>query len=315
MRAIRVWLLFLLATACGGAQQQVQEKEFTVAASFNPIKECSTTAFGRFVRGVTCPSAELLFWSRELPADQMLLGLKTLLAAYGHTTEDRTLQINGRDAPAITYQVGSGDSPLLSSYALALDAPEGGSIEVQCFQRNGSVKPKRCVSLVDAFISQGLLRGEWPAVLARMPRKEPIVVDVAGRQIRLPSSCDELSLFDVDCHEGHVTVHRLERAEQLGQVLDAHLAATRDDTIKRERVLPCVVEGLAAECDVREYRLPFGDTRYMLSAAVTVRDTPLFVSCDARRSRIGEPPGAVCIQLFVFEEGVLEARDPEDEGQ
>jgi hypothetical protein len=316
MRAINVVfaLLGCALLSCGGSKQAVKEQNFGVAASFNPVKECTTRVYGRYVRGASCPNAELLFISREPSADVQLAGLRSQLHVYGHPTEDRSLRINGRDVPTLFYAVGPPEAPVMASYAFALPGPNGtDSIEVQCFQRKESIQPKRCSVLVDSFISQGIQRGEWPSVLGRAAQGQAIQLDVASREVRLPTSCDELGLFDVDCKEGHVGAHQLGSEAELATTLAGHLAATRDDTIKRERELDCTVEGVKTTCNVREYRLSFGDLRFMFSAATLVRDVPLFITCDAPLSKMGLPPGPICSQFFAFEDGVLTKEEPEEE--
>jgi hypothetical protein len=40
---------------------------------------------------------------------------------------------------------------------------------------------------------------------------------------------------------------------------------------------------------------------------------PLFITCDAMRSKMGLPPGPICTQFFSFPEGELLREEPEVE--
>lgn len=306
-RVSTITLLLALFAGCGGGEKKVSEHAFTVASGFNPIKECSTTSFGRFVRGASCPMAELLFISREPAPQVMLASMRAELTLLGMHPEERSLRINGRDQEALSVLYGTEEQPIVSSLATVLAIPgSSDSIEVQCYATDKRIDPKRCSSLLDSFIEQGLLRGEWPSVLNQAPARRSIEFNVAGHAVMLPGSCDELGLFDVDCPEGHVQMHILETPDQLQTSLGALLTHSKDETLALERELDCVVEGLPTRCSVRRFRLPYGDALHVYHAALTIRSVPTLLSCTTKQSRSGDLlPGALCSRFFAFDEGVL----------
>jgi hypothetical protein len=285
----------------------VREEEFVVAGGFDPVKECETTRFGRFVRAVRCPNAELMFISRAPRSQEVLRNMNARLTRSGFGVEPRALRVNGVDVPTLWLRLGPEDKPRVTTLIAALDVPGASdSIEVQCFRRDDAIQPARCASLLEAFVKQGLLNGEWPRSLAQIDAHGPIHFDVAGRDLLLPGSCDELGLFDVECQEGHVQMTPLQSAPQIPHALSAELALTRDETLALERVIPCRVEGLQTDCVVRRYELPFGDMLHVYYAALEVRGVPLLFVCDTRQSRVTLLPGGMCQQFFSFAEGDLE---------
>jgi len=301
------WLLLALAPACGSSEKPAREHAFTVASSFNPIKECSTTSFGRFVRGATCPMADLLFISREPAPQVMLASMRAELTLLGLHADERSLRVNGRDIEALWMLYGGEEKPIVSSLATVLSVPgSSDSIEVQCYAKARRIEAKHCATLLDAFIEQGLLRGEWPSVLNQAPARRSIEFDVAGHAVLLPGSCDELGLFEVDCPEGHVQMHILESPDQLSLALGALLKQRKDETLALEREIECVVEGLPTNCVVRRFRLPYGDALHVYQAALTIRGIPTLLTCETKQSRSGDLlPGALCGRFFGFNQGSL----------
>jgi len=303
---VALWAL-CSAQACGASKEPVVERDFVVANSFNPVKECQTTSFGRFVRGASCPSAELLFISREPSPEVLVASMRKELQSLGQTVETRSLRVNGRDLEALSVAYGPAEKPVVSSLATALALPgSSDSIEVQCFSKERPIDPKRCSSLLDAFIQQGLLRGEWPSVLAQASGRRAIQFDVAGHDVLLPSTCDELGVFDVDCPDGHIQLHMLGSRDQLQPAMKAVLTQKADATLVLEREIECAVEGLPTMCVVRKSRLPFGDWLHSYTAALDVRGVPLLIACDTRASRSSLLPGAVCSRVISFADGALE---------
>lgn len=306
------WVLMLWAAlallACGKTEPPpVTERAFVVAAGFNPVKECQTTSFGRYVRGASCPGAELLFISRAPAPKVWLEHMRSELVRLGQTVEARSLLVNGQEHDALSITYGPIERPIVSTLVTTLAMPGAtDSIEVQCFARERPIDPKRCRSLLDSFIEQGLLRGEWPSVLAQAAARRSIQFNMAGREVLLPSDCDELGLFDVDCSDGHVQMYILERPDQLQPALSALLAHRRNETLLLEREIPCAVDGLPTQCIVRKSRLPFGDELHAYHAALPIRGIPVLVACETKRSRATLLPGALCSRFFSFELGALD---------
>ncbi len=309
LRAMLVCWAMLACWACGSsAPPPVKEHAFVVAASFNPVKECETTSFGRYVRGASCPGAELLFISRPASPEVTLQSMRAELSSLGQEVQTRSLLINGKEWETISVSYGPGEQPIVSSLATVLPMAGAGSsdsVEVQCFAQKRLIDPKRCRSLLESFIAQGLLRGEWPSVLAQSDARRSIAFDVAGREVLLPSQCDELGLFDVDCPEGHVQMHILAASAQLPSASKALLAQRANATLALERELDCMVDGFPARCIVRRFRLPYGDELHTYHAALELRGMPLLISCEARRSHAPILPGSLCSRFFAFEDGVL----------
>ncbi len=309
------WVIgaWLVVSACGASEKDVREPVFSVAASFNPVKECETTSFGRYVRGASCPGVSMLFVSREPSPSEMLANLRSDLRVLGQPSEARMLRVNGREQEAIAFTYGPPDSPTVQGLTTVLAVPgSGDSIEVQCYATKRLIDPKRCSTLLDAFIEQGLLRGEWPSVLSQSAARRAIHFDLAGHEVLLPGSCDTLGVFDVDCPEGHVQMHLLTGAEQLAPALRARLNQQQAPTLTLEREIPCAVDGLSTQCVVRKYRLPYGDWLHAYHAALDVRGTPVLLSCDTRASFSEILPGPMCARFFRFAVGALaEPETPE----
>lgn len=295
------------ASACGAAKEAVTEHAFVVAKSFNPVKECRTTNFGRFVRGASCPFAELLFISREPAAEVLVANLRKELQLLGQTVETRSLHVNGHDLETLSVAYGSAEKTAVWSLTTAIALPgSSDSIEVQCFSKERPVDPKRCSTLLDSFIEQGLLRGEWPSVLSQTSARRAIEFDVAGHVVLLPSNCDELGVFNVDCPDGHLVLHMLGNREAMQPAMRALLAQSADATLVLERDIECAVEGLPTMCVVRKSRLPFGDWLHSYVAALEIRGVPSLLACDTRASRSSLLPGDVCSRVFAFAAGALD---------
>ncbi len=303
---LALWAM-LSALSCGSNEPPpVSEHAFVVAAGFNPVKECETTSFGRYVRGAACPGAELLFISRAPSPEAILKSIRAELTALGQPSETRSLFINGKNIDAISRFYGSPDKPIISSLTTVLAIPgSSDSIEVQCYAAQRMIDPKRCRALLDSFIEQGLLRGEWPSVLAQSAARRPIKFNVVGHEVLLPSNCDELGLFDVDCPDGHIQMYLLESPNQLETALAGQLAQRANPTLLLERSVECAVEGLPIQCTVRKFRLPFGDELHAYHAALQIRGIPVVMACETKRSRASLLPGALCSRFFGFEPDAL----------
>ena len=308
LRGAWLGLVMLGSLACGKAEPPpVSEHAFVVAAGFNPVKECETTSFGRYVRGAVCPNAELLFISRAPAPAALMQGMREELSALGKVPDLRSLLINGKEQEALSITYGPAEHPFVTSIVTVLEIPGAtDSIEVQCFARERVIDPKRCRSLIDAFIQQGLLRGEWPSVLAQSDARRSVQFNMVGHGILLPSNCDELGLFDMDCPDGHVQMNLLDSAEQLRPALNGQLAQRANATLALERQIGCAIDGLPTMCVVRKFRLPFGDELHVYHAALQVRGVPILLSCEVKRSKASLLPGALCSRFISFEAGVLD---------
>jgi hypothetical protein len=302
----RFSLLLLAIAACGGKAES-EEPVFRAAQGPNPFEICATSTFGRYSRGVRCKDMYVLLVSRDVSPDALLQGTRINLESYGFTPEAFTLRVNGREQPALEYKVGRADKPLMHQFMTALAVPGSGeSIEARCYSYVGEVEPVRCQTVLDGFIQQGLYRGEWPRALATSPPRESLSLDLAGREVRLPSSCSELGPFDIDCQDGHVRVLAADIPEKLPKLLETDLEITRDDTLIGERTVPCSLEGVATTCTLRRSRLPYSDELLGYRATAVVRKQALLVSCDVKKTRATPEPGPICNQFFRFEEGVLQ---------
>jgi hypothetical protein len=296
----------LLAIAACGGKDRVEEPVFRAAEGPNPFEVCETSAFGRYSRGVRCKDMYVLLVSRNVAPEVFLKGTRKTLEAYGFAPDDLPLRVNNREQPAFEFKQGRAEKPLLHQFVTALSVPGSSeSIEARCYSIVGEVEPVRCQTVLDGFIEQGLFRGEWPRSLATSAPRESIHLDVAGRDVRLPSSCTELAPFDFDCQDGHVRMLAAEIPEKLPRLLATDLEITRDDTLIGERSVPCALEGVATTCTLRRSRLPYGDELLSYRATAVVRSQALLVSCDVKKSRATPEPGPICGQFFRFEEGVL----------
>jgi hypothetical protein len=310
----RLAMLLLLASCASQEKPAVLEQSFSTVGGINPLESCSTTEFSRFARGVECNGARLLFVSREPAPDALREHMQKALLSYGFTPAQRSLHVNGRDEPALEYVMGNVNQPVLHVLFTALAMPgTSESIEVQCYGFKERVEAERCQALLDGFIAQGLLRGEWPRSLSQSPRHESLTFDLAGRLVRLPASCSELSPFDIECQDGHVRVFVPNSPDKLAHLLEVDLAVTKDETMTREYTGPCALEGVETTCTLRRSRLPFSDELLSYRAVAMVRRQPVFMSCEVKASRAHPEPGPVCNQFFRFPEGVLNApADPNE---
>lgn len=308
------WALVALA-ACGGSPPKVEESAFSSARAFNPLETCKTTNFSRFARGAQCSGARLLFVSREPSPAELLERARLNLAGYGVEVDPHTLKVNGRDMNTLVYHMGDPAAPTVSAIITAFEVPgTTESIEVQCYAYGEGVDPKRCASLLDGFVAQGLLRGEWPGGLDEADSRDLVVMRVAGREVHLPSSCDELSPYEVDCKQGHVHLLEASEKESLARMREVSLQVTKHESLDREWIAPCLLEGMSAECTIRKYKLPFHDELWAFYATATVRNRPIMLTCDTRKSRVGTPPGPICGQFLLFEGSALEEPPREEEG-
>ena len=301
-----VCVVTLLLSACGGGRSEQPTPQFQTQA-INPLEGCRTTTISRFSRGAECPGAQMLFVSREPPAEELLRGTQATLVAYQYAPVERVLRVNGRDQPTIEYQMGEGDKPALHVLLTAFSLPgTSESIEAQCYAERGLVQPKRCAALLDGFIAQGLLRGDWPRGLSVSQPQEAIPFQVGAHAVRLPSNCYRIGPLDLDCKDGHVRLFVSDMADKLTRMQQVELAATRDDSMIRERVVPCSLEGVPTQCTYRRFRLPYSDELLSFHASALVRGVPVLLSCEVKKSRAQQLPGPICSQFFAFEEGALE---------
>jgi hypothetical protein len=292
--------------ACGGGQKKAPEPAFHTQA-INPLEACRTTTMSRVSRGAECPGANVLFVSRESSADELLRGTQAQLVAYQYAPSERVLKVNGRDQPVLEYQMGEGETPALHVLFTAFSRPYSTeSIEAQCYAEHGLVEPRRCAVLLDGFIAQGLLRGEWPRTLSASQPQESIDFHVGGHTARLPSNCYRIGPLDLDCKDGHLRLFVNDAADKLSRMEQVDLKATRDDSLIRERTVPCTLEGVATTCTFRRFRLPYSDELWSFHASAVVRDVPILLSCEVKKSRANPPPGPICTQFFAFEQGALE---------
>jgi hypothetical protein len=306
MARARFSLAILLALAACGGKQEATEPVFRVAEGPDPFEVCETSAFGRYSRGVRCKDMFVLLVSRDVTPDAFLKGTRINLEAYGFAPDDFPLRVNGKEQPAFEFKQGRAEKPLLHQFVTALAVPGSSeSVEARCYSFAGEVQPVRCQTVLDGFIQQGLFRGEWPRKLGTAAPREAIGFDLAGRVVRLPSSCSELAPFDFDCQDGHLRMFAADIPEKLPKLLAADLEVTRDDTLSGERTAPCALEGVATTCTLRRSRLPYGDELLSYRATAVVRSQALLVSCDVKKSRATPEPGPICGQFFRFEEDAL----------
>jgi hypothetical protein len=130
-------------------------------------------------------------------------------------------------------------------------------------------------------------------------------MNMFGREVKLPGACDELGPFDVDCRQGHVRMLVLENAEQLERAKAADIEAGAEGTLLHDWTTPCSVEGVETTCSVHRYRIPF-DELFVYRAVLVVKDTPLFIACEARKGRSERLPGSICAQFLFFEPEAIE---------
>ena len=306
MARARFSVAVLLAIAACGGKDKVEEPVFRNAEAPNPFEVCETSTFGKYSRGVRCKDMFVLLVSRDAAPDALLKGTRANLEAYGLLPDDFPLRVNNREQPAFEYKLGRVEKPLIHQFVTALAVPGSSeSVEARCYSFVGEVEPVRCQSVLDGFIQQVLFRGEWPRSLATAAPRESLHFDLAGRSVRLPSSCSELAPFDLDCQDGHLRMLAVDIPEKLPKLLAADLELTRDDTLIGERSVPCALEGIATTCTLRRSRLPYGDELLGYRATAVVRSQALLVSCDVKKSRATPEPGPICGQFFRFEEGVL----------
>lgn len=296
----------LLLSACGGSRKAAPEPAFQTQP-FNALEACRTTTISRFARGAECPGAFLLFVSRQPAPEELLRGTQAALLAYQYAATERVLTVNNRDQPVLEYQMGPEDAPALHVFFTAF-AVSGSSesIEAQCYAYDAMVEPKRCAALLDGFISQGLLRGEWPKGLAVSQPQESVAFEIAKRLVRLPAQCYTLGPLDIECKDGHVRLFVSDSADKLARMQQVDLEATRDDSLIAERPVPCTFEGVASTCHMRRFRLPYSDELLSFHASGVVRGTPLLLSCEVRKSLAKPVPGPICGQFFTFDPDVLE---------
>jgi hypothetical protein len=298
--AISLWL-----AACGTAPES-SEPIFRVKEGPNPLETCETRNFGRFTRGVRCKDLHVLLVSRDAPPAALHEGLRINLDARGFAPRVGTLRVNGRDLPALEYSMGTAARPVLHEHIVPLAVPGSSEpIEAHCYSFGGSVDTARCQSVLDGFIAQGLFRGEWPRVLAASAPRESLMLDVVGRQARLPSTCTELAPLDLECEDGHVRMLVPDDAQKLARLLEADLYITRSEPLIGERTVPCALEGVSTTCTLRRSRLPYGDELLSYHATAVVRGQPLLLACDAKKSRANPEPGPICGQFFRFEGDAL----------
>jgi hypothetical protein len=180
------------------------------------------------------------------------------------------------------------------------------SIEAQCYAERGLVEPKRCAHLLDGFIAQGLLRGEWPPGLSVSQPQDPITYQVGAHAVRLPSNCYRIGPLDLDCKDGHVRQFVSDAADKLPRMQQVDLDATRDDSLIGERPVPCMLEGVPTTCVFRRFRLPYSDELYSFHASGVVRGVPILLNCEVKKSRAEPAPGPICSQFLALEVGALE---------
>jgi hypothetical protein len=284
-----------LALSC--AKPPPPAPSFSAARGFDPLEVCTTRSFNRYTRSVTCRDTELLFVSRADAPETLRENKRASLAAYGIPVEDRSLLLGGKDAPALGYHMGPFESPSVSVLFLALAV--GGSqesIDAQCYRLGQPVDPKRCSTLLDAFVNQGLTRGEWPSTLAARDPQVPVTFDLVGREVRLPSNCDDVAPLELECRDGRLKLLVAESADQLPRILQTDLAAS-EGTLLRAWTAPCSVDGVSTTCSLRKQHVGFEDVT-SVRAAVVLRDKPVMLACEAKRSRAAQPPGPICAQLF-----------------
>ena len=304
LRCIFAGVLAVAGIACGGASSQGEVKAAT--AVYNPLSVCRTSHMSRYARGAACPGANLLFVSREPSPSELLERTRLNLQSYGVSTKDEKLAIAGQQLPALSYVMGAPSAPTVGMLFTALPVPGSSeSFEAQCYAYGAAVDPKPCTTLLQAFVDQGLLRGEWPRALSDARPQESIVVRLPGREVRLPWACDELAPLDVQCKEGHVRAFVASDPAHLPRIKEVELAGEADPTLVRQWAVPCRIEGVPTECTVRKYGLPFADELWAFYATAVVKNQPLFVSCNTRRSFSHIMPGPICNQFISFEDGAL----------
>jgi hypothetical protein len=315
VRTLRILLGCLFGVLGCGSPPVERAPTFSEARAFNPLGACTTTNFGRYTRGVSCRDTHILFISREMTPAALLEHKRKSLLAYGLAAEPRSLLVGGRELPALGYYMGSFEAAAVAVLSTPLDYyGSEESIEALCYHFGGPVDPKRCASLLDAFVAQGITRGEWPSVLSPRDPQAALSFDVLGRAVRLPGSCDELGPFDAECKEGHVSLLILEEPAQLPRALAADQAVGVNGTLLSEWNTPCSVEGVDLSCNVRRYRVPF-DELFVYRAAVEVRGTPVLLSCATRKSQSPRLPGGVCSQFLGFEPEALLVPELPDVGE
>jgi hypothetical protein len=283
----------LVVVACGGAREAAPEPAFQ-KQTFNALEACRTTTLSRYARGAECPGARVLFVSRQPVPEEVLRGTQAALAAYQYTATERVLSVNNRDQPTLEYLMGREDAPVLHVLFTAFGLPSGESIEAQCYDYGTMVEPKRCAALLDGFVAQGLLRGEWPKGLGD------------SQPQRLPSSCYTLGPLDIECKDGHVRLYVSDAPDKLARMQQVDLEATGDPSLIAERPVPCTLEGVTSTCFMRRFRLPYGDELLSFHGHGLVRGTPLLLSCEVKKSLARPVPGPICGQFFTFEPDVLE---------
>lgn len=301
-----VWSLGLVVTACGGGQKEAPEPAFHTQV-INPLEACRTTTISQVSRAASCPGAELLFVSRGSSAEELLRGTQAALVAYQYTPEERVLRVNGRDQPVLEYQMGSSSPPALHVLFTAFARPGSSeSIEAQCYAEHALVEPKRCAHLLDGFVAQGLLRGEWPPGLSVTQPQDAIPYRVGEHTVRLPSNCYRIAPLELDCKDGHVRQFVSDTPEKLTRMQQVDLEATRDPSLIAERPVPCSLEGAPTTCIFRRFRLPYSDELYSFHASGVLRGVPTLLSCEVKKSRANPAPGPICSQFIGLEADALE---------
>src|SRR4051794_23258444 len=196
MRSLTAGALSVAWVACGPGAKPPELQPLA-----NETKEllsaCYTTEMSRFSRGAQCPRARLLFVAREPNPREVVERMRLTLDSYGIASEPGTLHTGGQDTPSLSYVLGDPATPavgvVFNAFAVAGSSE---SIEAKCFAYGARVDANACKTLLDAFVAQGLLRGEWPSVLSSSRSQEPLMVPLPGRDVRLPSACEELAPFE-----------------------------------------------------------------------------------------------------------------------
>jgi hypothetical protein len=299
-----------LLAACSAPPRK--EPSFVEVHSFDPLSACLTTGFGRYARSVSCGGTELLFVSRPSSPEALFEQKRALWSAYGVPVDERSLLFGGRENAVLGYAMGPFESASVSALFAALPVTDSQeSIEVQCYHRGGPVDPKRCSVLLDAFVKQGLTHGEWPASLSQRDPQAPRVLDLVGRPVRLPASCEYVAPLELTCRDGDVRLVVAETEAQLSGMLAADLQVAAQGQRERRWQAPCTVDSTPTTCTLTAERVALGQL-VTLRAALMLREHPVMLACTTKRSPSSPLPGPLCGQLFGVDAEAFAEPEPED---